>query len=181
MRNSSDRLETLKVKAALISYFRFYKNHDIICTEFSYGKADVLSISNNGKGIYEVEVKVSLSDLKREPKKYKHKRDSLEVTNSKPCRYFYLAIPKFLEEQAKEILKQNFPNAGLYVLRDGDFSSYGASGISTVIKAQPTFLPHNYRYGNLEKEAIRGMANNLAKVYSDLVEAKRKLIPLRLF
>lgn len=175
-----DKLETIRLKAALVSYFRFQKKHDIVCTEFSYGKADVLSICNNGKAIFEVEVKVSFSDLKRESKKYKHRRDSLSFTDSKPCRYFYLAVPEFLKEQAKEICKQNFPNAGLYILRDGDFFSYGASGISTVIKAKPTFLPYTYRYKNLKEEAIRGMANNLAKIYSDLVEAKKRLIPLKL-
>jgi hypothetical protein len=134
----------------------------------------------NGQEIYEVEVKVSLSDLKREPMKVKHKITEVQ-TCFKPCKYFYLAVPEYLKEQALEICKKNFPNAGLYILRDGHYSgSYGASGVDTIIQAKPITIPNLHKYQDLQDRAIRGMANNLAKLYSDLVEAKKQLTPLKL-
>lgn len=174
MKRYSDKLETLKIKAALVSYFRFKKGHSIVCTEFNYGSADVLSISDNEQEIYEVEVKVSLSDLKREPSKGKHKRHPQHLAYSKPCMFFSLAVPEALEAQAKEICKQYFPYAGLFVVRDGNYSSYGTPGVITIIKAQP-LIPHLSK--DLREKIIRGMANNLAKLYYDLIEAKKKPIP----
>jgi hypothetical protein len=68
------------------------------------------------------------------------------------------------------------------VLNDGDFSSYGATGIDTKIKAQK-LTPYYFgckNYEHLKTKALHGMATSLSKTYYDLYFAKKALLPLRL-
>ena len=179
MRSSSDRIETLKVKAALVAYFRFKKLHNIVCCEFSYGSSDVMSISRNGKYIYECEVKVSNSDMHREIKKYKH-IFKLQPATSWPWRYFYFAVPEYLATKADTFVRENFPLAGLYMINEGNFSAYDPIGVKTVIKAKPVNIGNLVHHKDLKEDAIKGMANNIVSVYGKLVDAERKLLPIKM-
>jgi hypothetical protein len=182
-KGKSDRLETLRVKAAVLGYFHFKKKFDYVCCEFNYGAADVLAVS--GYGIFEVEVKVSVADLKRENKKYKHKCHEVHPAAEKPsiehpCRYFSFAVPKAIEGEAFSFCKTYFPSAGLLILGD-DFSKF-APNISTKIKAHP-LKPYFYGHRDLEQLKLwigHGMGNNLVNAYYELFDAKKALLPLRL-
>lgn len=181
-KGKSDKLETLRVKAALFSYFHFYKGFDIVCNEFCYGSSDVLAIQANA--IFEVEVKVSVGDLRREKDKYKHKycEQKLLEEGRTPWRFFYFAVPYGIKNEAYAFVKEQFPLSGLLVLNDGDFSSYGATGIDTKIKAQK-LTPYYFgckNYEHLKTKALHGMATSLSKTYYDLYFAKKALLPLRL-
>jgi hypothetical protein len=179
----SDRLETIRVKAAILNYFHFTKKIDYICCEFNYGAADILAVS--GYGIFEVEVKVSVADLKRENKKYKHKLYTHcaaieKPSTGHPCRYFSFAVPEFIKDEAITFCKIYFPFAGLYVLGD-NFSKFQPN-IKTMIKSKP-LKPYFYGQQNLEQLKLRighGMGNNLANTYYELFESKKELLPLRL-
>jgi len=179
----SDKLETIRVKAAILNFLHFKKKFDYICCEFNYGAADILAVS--GYGIFEVEVKVSVADLKRENKKYKHKLYTHcaaieKPSTGHPCRYFSFAVPEFIKDEAITFCKIYFPFAGLYVLGD-NFSKFQPN-IKTMIKSKP-LKPYFYGQQNLEQLKLRighGMGNNLANTYYELFESKKELLPLRL-
>ena len=182
-KGKSDKLETLRVKAAILNYLHFKKKFDLVCCEFNYGAADVLAVS--GYGIFEVEVKVSIADMQRENKKYKHKllvqHPAIEKPSTEhPCRYFSFAVPEAIESEATVFCKTFFPFAGLYVL--GDTFAKFTPAIKTKIKAQP-LKPHFYGHRDLEQLKLwigHGMANNLVNNYYELFDAKKALLPLRL-
>jgi len=182
-KGKSDKLETLRVKAAILNYLHFKKKIDLICCEFNYGAADVLAVS--GYGIFEVEVKVSIADMQRENKKYKHKllvqHPAIEKPSTEhPCRYFSFAVPEAIEDPATIFCKTHFPFAGLYVLGD-QFAKFTPC-IKTKLKAQPL---KPYFYGHRDMDQLKlwirhGMSNNLVNAYYELFDAKKALLPLRL-
>jgi hypothetical protein len=183
-KGSSDKLETLRVKAAMLAYFHFRKRFDLVCCEFDYGSADILAVS--GYGIFEVEVKVSIADMRREIKKFKHNLYSHHPAIEKPskdhpCRYFSFAVPEVMKDEAFVFCKSHFPLAGLYVLKTDGFSKF-VPGIDSKIKAQPL---KPYFYGNRDLEELKlsmvhGMGNNLVNAYYGLFDSKKALLPLKL-
>jgi hypothetical protein len=90
------------MKGALLNYFRFGRGM-IVGTEVSVsgGIADILA--TNKMKFYEVEIKISISDLKADFKNKKHKHYYMKNPNSinifQP-NYFYFAIPYGLKEKA---------------------------------------------------------------------------------
>lgn len=100
----------------------FYKpNTNLVIPNVSWGflryEADLLIISKAGY-LTEVEIKVSLSDLKRDLDK-KHSHDDPKI------KYLYFAIPEKLEKHIQYIPEK----AGIYIVRsrkgyDGDNYKY---------------------------------------------------------
>ena len=123
--------------------------------------ADVLI--DTGKDIIEVEVKVSIGDLKAEAKKggYWKKHDLLQKGGySNTPNKFYFAIPQELELKAKPIVEEMFPHCGLIVA--------GAVMYFSI----PSKRLHTNRNEHL-KEAI------INRAISEMVQLRRKLQKLK--
>lgn len=90
-----------------MSYFR-YTRQMLCATEVtcSHGIADVLAVSQDGLKSYEVEVKISLSDLKRELTEKYHKHRELINDSRCKCNYFYFCLPEELLDKALPILNK---------------------------------------------------------------------------
>lgn len=106
-----------EIKFLVMCYWRFTRQHYLVATEFDYGDADVISVSPTGRMVCETEVKISISDLKKEGEKPKHSRDAFGVRkfNGKYVDYFYLAMPSKLAEldRARLICDGRYPYAGI--------------------------------------------------------------------
>lgn len=103
----------------------------IVVDEVSYanGISDIL-VMRDGY-ICDIEIKISISDLKADMKKMKwnpsrvrkngvleYRRLNLDVEWSHAPNYFYIAIPEALEEKALPIIKKHWPYAGVLVVRN---------------------------------------------------------------
>lgn len=111
------------LKTEALCWLRFGRKMPYVATEAGYWAADVLGC--NDKFSVEVEVKMSIADLKRDftGKASKHYLyDNAEAAPSKGApNYFYFYVPKELEEKAKEIVATNAPKAGLAVYEGGSW------------------------------------------------------------
>jgi hypothetical protein len=109
-----------------------------VATEAGYWQADVLGACD--KYSVEVEVKVSVADLKREFQTKSSKHFLYANAEAQPTRgapnYFYFYVPKAIEEQALAIVKEQAPKAGLAVYEGG----YLLDGKKTSIAHKPTKL-----------------------------------------
>lgn len=110
-----------RVKALVMCYWRFHKNCSMVAPEAR--NADVLAINLSGM-IIETEVKLTIADLKRDIRKYKHYSithplsppwDEVEFPK---CHYFYFATPPELQKKALPIINERYPYAGYLVVRD---------------------------------------------------------------
>lgn len=119
-----------KVKTAIACYWRYARGCPIVAFEapqwIDYragdGLADVLVVTSDNF-LIEVEVKVSMADLKRDKKKYKHQMSEME-RSQKPTHYFYFAVPRELANEAVAICDQLYPYAGVMGVESN--SSYGS-------------------------------------------------------
>lgn len=94
-----------EIKTKLLHFYRFKKRYKFIATEAGKWNSDVLV--SNEKEILEIEVKVSLADLKKDFKKRKHgiyKNPTPYYTSFLPNK-FYFCVPPELEEEATVLLK----------------------------------------------------------------------------
>lgn len=140
-RSEPEALDSCKMKAALVRHYRF-KRQAIACTEFDY--CDVLAIFPKTKKVVEVEVKISIADLKADFKK-EHRIDLMAMEDGKVERSvinrvgktvsrrlwpvqidnLFYALPEELVEKATPIIKKHAPYAGIikvckpYVNRNG--------------------------------------------------------------
>jgi len=110
-----------ELKMSLMHYFR-YKRQGLVATEVDLGHngvSDVLAYVEDK--VIEVEVKVSISDLKSEfINKTKHYAFAKSVTDKYIQRYhipnlFYFCVPIDLFEKTEKILDENKSNAGIMV------------------------------------------------------------------
>lgn len=100
------KLTSEQIKIALISLYRFEKRFEYVCTEFEF--ADITA--SDSKKLIEIEVKISLADLKNESKKStKIRKHQLNNLDGKPRKSehipneFYFAMPYELA-QKKEVI-----------------------------------------------------------------------------
>lgn len=121
----NDRQKTEFIKMCLFYHFRIKSNCSYICSEFGKGNSDIFAEKTENKRQYEVEIKVSKSDFKKEFlnesdsffKRFKHS----ETENSYKIMYFYVCVPEELVEYAKDIFNSDvrFKNYGIMIC---DFS-----------------------------------------------------------
>lgn len=109
-----------KMKHRALLWLRLEQRCAFIATEAGNYSADVLGV--NEKKIIEVEVKVSLEDIKADFKKWKHTRyhnskgSSIDLTSGDSWvpTHFYFAVPPELVEPCKaEIEKRGFAPYGV--------------------------------------------------------------------
>ena len=115
-----------QIKANIASYWRYVKQCPVVALEvnsqlgeWTGEAADVLAVNKN-RYLIETEVKVSMSDLKRDVRKRKHIafRAGHSVT-----RYFYFAVPIDIANNAKDICADLYPYAG--ILGTNGLDEYG--------------------------------------------------------
>lgn len=121
LKKINNNITSKHLKSALLSYYRF-KKRMIVATEVCVndGQADVVACSYDAKISIEIEVKITISDLKQEFKKKKTKHWYIEnkiysdyYNNS--TNYFYFCIPDYLYEQAYSIIKEQNKKYGIIV------------------------------------------------------------------
>lgn len=100
------------IKTVLMEYWRF--DRQCLCAdEVDYGafKADILVLTKSNF-VHEIEIKISKSDLCiAELNKSKHK-----LWNNHYPNYFSFAVPRFLLEDAKNVIQKLNPNYGLILI-----------------------------------------------------------------
>ena len=135
----SERFTAVEIKAMIAGYFRYKKQCPIIAFEASNRlkwatgePADILVVSES-RMLYEIEGKLSLSDLKNDKKKGKHymfRRQSDYL----PVYKFYFATPKELSNAALDIVREYYPYAGLLAVSKFPFNSAALDfGVQEVI------------------------------------------------
>jgi len=119
-------MKSSHVKASVACYFRYKRQFPLISFERPikhFFKPDILIITKSRK-IIEIEVKVSLSDLKNDIKKsIWHRRERLPDLYPMPYQFYY-AVPEKLKIKALEVIngwnKENKVSgkAGLLIVQD---------------------------------------------------------------
>lgn len=130
-----------ELKAMVAGYFRYKRACSLIAFEasdkckWSSGEpADVLAVTNN-RMLYEIEVKISLSDLKNDIKKNKHQLIT-RFPGELLIRQFYFALPNDLINKAKDICDELYPYAGILSVSKFPFISAAYDfGVSSIKEA----------------------------------------------
>jgi len=105
-------MNSSSIKLALMKYFRFQRGM-IVGAEVNY--SDILAITQDKSISYEVEIKISLSDLKKEFKDKIKKHENLNLVKKLNPNYFYFCVPYYLYDKAKEIIHGYSKNYGIFV------------------------------------------------------------------
>lgn len=121
-----------EVKAMVAGYFRYKKQCPVVAFEASNilmfatsEPADVLVVTES-RMLYEIEVKISISDLKNDIKKKKH-WSFINRPNYLPVHKFYFAVPQDITDIALDICNDLYPYAGLLSVTKFPFHSAAAS------------------------------------------------------
>ena len=129
------------IKAAVAVYYRYRCQHPIIAFEApgAGGTADVLVVTKSRR-LIEVEVKVSLSDLRRDVKKSKHwwlqrGREAVGYGYYMPVDQFYFAVPSHLGMSAAVICDRLYPYAGVWGFTSVDDENPRLHREATLFKA----------------------------------------------
>jgi hypothetical protein len=144
---------------------------------------DVMAVSKNGF-LIETEVKVSIADLRREIKKTKYRTthgfDGMTPEYRFPAKYtyakyFYFAMPRALVAQAKPVLRELYPGAGLLAAEepsDGIFQSVLHCYMECVVK--PKALPGARRLEAAATHALTlRIVNQMCSAMLDAANARR--------
>ena len=113
------------IKMCLLNYFRF-KRGMLCATEVTTreGLSDVTAVTLDKRLSYEVEVKISISDLKADFKKHKHRIIKKGAKDFKSyyyyfSNYFYFCVPEGILEKTMNIVnQQNVPYYGIIKIID---------------------------------------------------------------
>ncbi len=120
-------MTSTQLKAIFASYWRYIRQCPVVALEASstlsgWGGelADILAV-NKKHMVIETEIKVSLSDLKHDRKKLKHRR-LLNDDGTWPTNYFYFAVPQDIANAARLICDDLYPYAGLLATASDEFN-----------------------------------------------------------
>jgi len=112
------------IKACIAAYWRYERQSPLVAFEASsrldwgWGEqADVLAV-NKERFLLETEVKVSLSDFRKDKHKPRH-RHLRSNDGVYPTAYFYFAVPKEIANQVSFLCAQIYPYAGVLGCPDG--------------------------------------------------------------
>jgi len=113
-------INSVNIKAALLFYFRF-KRQGIFLTECNIEGpiADIYGYLSSFS--YEIEVKISISDLRNEIKKDRYKWNCENEAS-----YYYFCVPIEILDKAQKFINSNFPNAGIIAWDRRRSNFYGA-------------------------------------------------------
>ncbi len=135
-------LSTTEIKTMVAAFYRYKKQCPVVAFEawdrLRWGNgqpADVLIITES-RMLYEVEVKVTISDLRSDINKSKHAWFTRYPTEQ-PVYNFYFAVPEEIGEKAREICEERYPYAGLITVNKFPFDSAALNfGVSVVRSAK---------------------------------------------
>ena len=139
----------------------------IVATEAGYWNADVLGI--NDTECLEIEVKVSVSDMRADRHKAKHDRYGEIPLESLPTRYngpnrFYYLVPVEMQEQALCFAAEMNPKYGVILCTNYEAISYRChEHLSVCKRAMP--LHNNKPSETLKNIIIKRMSSELAGYY----------------
>jgi len=142
-------MTALDIKTALMAWFRFGKGWPYVATEVGGWSADVLATNGNTL-LYEVEVKISITDFRADftggwAKKRKHTvydGTGHDGTGSnideRELRWMpnmmYYAVPQELKEPALKVLEKKNPKYGLLAVRPFNRTKYIQNNTAYVVK-----------------------------------------------
>lgn len=107
------------IKTALLSYYRFTRNMSCVDEAYAYVAGETCDILvDSGKAFYDIEIKISKSDLWRgEAKKRKHKvykdPESYYLKNQRYPNYFIICVPTHLYAEAVKWVEATNKNYGI--------------------------------------------------------------------
>jgi hypothetical protein len=139
------------IKAAVASYFRYVRQFPLVAFESGpdlvsawrpSNQADILAIDKH-RMLYEVEVKISLSDLKANRKKQEHYDYSRGYSHF--VHMFYFAVPYDLGNQAKLVISDFFPYAGILTIEGVNDTDVCCTRNPRVLSLQQADLKHLVR------------------------------------
>lgn len=145
------KLNSFIIKTALMSKYRF-RNQYVCVDEVHTGYGEMADVVvDTGKTIYEIEIKVSKSDLwNGEAKKKKHRGNDLTKTYNK----YYICVPTELLEEARKWVEATNQSYGIIEFRTEVFNRCGYINAKSYcyIDKQAKYL--NKKYSVKLKEAI---------------------------
>lgn len=153
------------MKALLLKYWRFERAYYNCAVEVpsNSGQSDI--VVDNGKEVVEIEVKISISDLKADFKKKKFRYFSHPYHKRKYwyfiCNRFYYAIPEELCQEASKIISDMDNNFGIISVSKRTIKNKGIEIIKVAKKINETFP------GCIRKTIMQ-------RTSSDLVKGKMK-------
>ena len=155
------------MKTRLLLYFRDIKRFPIVATEWK----DMDVVVCDLKFKHEIEVKISISDLKADFKKFKFMYFGEEfyqehrdfVPNN-----FYYAIPDELKEKAIPIIEENAPFAGIIVVKPLEIKGRNSDDFVKIVK-QPDWI---------HKKEIRpeGVKSLISRVCGEIIYFRKKAL-----
>lgn len=160
------------IKAAVATYFRYQRQCPIIAFEVDsqvhswMGEPADILVVNNDRHLLEVEVKISLTDLRHDAKKRKHESFRLRHT---PTTYFYFAVPREIANKAKPICDDLFPYAGI-IGTDGGYDV-------EIYRVPKAMCLKKLDYTNIFR-LIRGQSGTVCRLagkVEDLLATEKKL------
>lgn len=157
------------MKNKVLHYLRFKRNYPLVATEAGKKKknnADVLA--SNFEEIIEVEIKISLADLKNDFNKIKHDRYQNPRTQFTPNK-FYFGVPRNLTKAALELTENTF--YGVLEVSDRPLTGFTKESFVTVEKSAKT-LKEKY-CKKLEHEILMRLSSELIRLRIKNEQLKR--------
>lgn len=155
---SYQRKLSRQLKYSTLLWVRYHMKSYLFATEVGRFHSDVAFIKD--EMLYEIEIKVSIQDFKKDFLKEKHEKYSLN--DSWTPNYFYFLVPEFLRDKAFEILRNS--NYGLLVYKDANVEP----NLRIIHAKKSVQLAKAKVDGNIKMEIIRRMGMELISRHSGL-------------
>lgn len=139
---------TRHIKSHLLLFYRYERN--MIAVQECLDR-DIVVCDKDFSSFTEIEIKVSLGDLRNELKKDKHK-------HSPVCNYYYIIVPLSLKDEALAVAEKLSSNYGVMLFIDGIFPT-----IKTIKRAKKAT-----GVSYLENAVINKLSSDYVKWYSKL-------------
>lgn len=158
-----------EMKSTMASYWRYKRQCPFVAIEVdwqleTWGSywADVICVDKN-RMLIETEVKVSLADLRKDKEKGKHTRFQHCLNGSYDrnlyTHFLYFAVPGDIANDAKAIVEELYPYAGLLGVA-GDIASYK---VPKPITERPLELHMLYRMSLCQSATLCRLAKDVAE------------------
>lgn len=164
-----NKVSSVYLKTALYAYWR-YKRQFVCADEVGICYTDADIVVDTGGFLFEVEIKISKSDLiQGEKRKDKHQRYSKEPFTLKDLRYvpnqFFICVPTELVEVAKEWCEKTNKKYGVLEYLDVGFK--WEDRIRVARKAK--FLHENQITVNQRERIVKRLSSARAVTFQDLM------------
>jgi hypothetical protein len=166
-----------EVKAVVVAYWRYSRQCPLVaiegwCDLETYGELADVQVVTKERYLIETEIKVTLSDLKSDIKKNKHRWfKEAGCSRLKKTQYFYFAVPIELANQAKPIIDDMYPYAGL--LGCEMYRHTNESRIADIYR-NPRLLKADKLDIKTMLRMVRLQSATICRLSKDLVEAQQK-------